>query len=1029
MTVVRIITAQGPTQLINVLSILQFQESKENDGIGTFKDYLVVMGLYADESASEQMKEVCFLLGSIWNFEKYIYLQQQKWDSLCYKNFELAKNTLRDYLEINTADIVYVCRNWQPCNELILSTYQGADRICYGDGWGVLDSNREDIRYVNPQGMLKVERAYSIFPKHDHEKYKDIKSTIVPSKFLKQTLTKIVEQKSLIRKIFEDTFININNQNHKRIVLITTSNFTESKTTLTLQDEIECYLSCILMYVSKKDFIIIKGHPRQTNHQSTIVADKFKENGYQVLEITGLANSFSIEVFFPLIPKIDLGITLGSNTAKSLAFFYQCDLIIGLSEDQINKYINPTVKQEMLKSNNNQYLYCNIHYPFPNNTFDIATMKTQNIMILNSFFDNLIVKINSEDNLETIKFLEKNDDYLKHYPSLLYAKAIALAKQKLYHEAIETLDILLSNMPHHYKAKKLLQEVESFIDEETKTLRRKIKTMMTESKSLLNQGKQVEALRLSEKSAKEGLFVAGMHCLRAVCDNAVGRHEEALEAAQEELTYNPYNIEAQNIVAHLTKALAKPEKPKIPTLERPYKTSLPHDLLMSIQNSLHNYSYKDIPLLKNPFDFAIYPVLLWKVKPRTIIEIGSKSGGSAVWFGDLLTNFGIDGHIYSVDIVKVEKHSHPNVTFLEGDGQNLPATFNPDFLQKLPRPLLVIEDADHSYKTSKSVLEFFHPYLQENEYIVIEDGIISDIAQDKSYNSGPHQALKEFLSKYSDEYEIDAEYCDFFAYNLTWCTNGFLRKKPRKIEKKLLNLGCGSHFNPNWTNVDFTSTGEGVIAHNLRQGIPFPDRTFEVVYHSHILEHFPKSEAESFLKECYRVLESQGIIRVVIPDLEKIARLYLQSLNNALQGSEEANNNYDWIMLEMYDQVVRNESGGEMKKYLAQNPLPNEQFIIERLGVEGEQMINQLRGKNFPNSALNPTQIGYFRESGEIHQWMYDRFSLSRLLAKVGFVDIKICQANESCIPNFNSYYLDVLPDGRVRKSDSLFMEGMKPEN
>lgn len=78
---------------------------------------------------------------------------------------------------------------------------------------------------------------------------------------------------------------------------------------------------------------------------------------------------------------------------------------------------------------------------------------------------------------------------------------------------------------------------------------------------------------------------------------------------------------------------------------------------------------------------------------------------------------------------------------------------------------------------------------------------------------------------------------------------------------------------------------------------------------------------------------------------------------------------------------------------------------------------------------LNSTQITYFRESREIHQYRCDRFSLSRLLAKVGFVDIKVCQANESCIPNFNSYYLDVLPDGRIRKSDSLFMEGIKPEN
>jgi len=114
------------------------------------------------------------------------------------------------------------------------------------------------------------------------------------------------------------------------------------------------------------------------------------------------------------------------------------------------------------------------------------------------------------------------------------------------------------------------------------------------------------------------------------------------------------------------------------------------------------------------------------------------------WLGDLLNNFGIDGHIQSIDIVRVAQLSHPRVTFLEGDGRALGETLTAKKLAALPRPWLIIEDADHSYETSKHVLEFFHPHLEAGEYIVVEDGIISDLSNDPACNSGPHRALKEF---------------------------------------------------------------------------------------------------------------------------------------------------------------------------------------------------------------------------------------------------------------------------------------------
>ena len=300
--------------------------------------------------------------------------------------------------------------------------------------------------------------------------------------------------------------------------------------------------------------------------------------------------------------------------------------------------------------------------------------------------------------------------------------------------------------------------------------------MEQEVRSLLGQGKTARALRAAQWALAEAPGIPGRAYLHGLTLDGVGRHEEALEAYRAELAINPSHAEARARCDQLTAALTIPATTHPPTDQRSWHTSLPRPTLLRLQQSLHNYQYRGVPLLKNPFDLALYPTLLWKLKPLSIIEIGSKSGGSALWMGDLQSSFGIHGHVYSLDIVKVETVSHPRVTFLEADGRALGETLRPEFLQRLPRPWLVIEDADHAYETSSAVLKFFDPWLQPQEYIVIEDGIISDLSEIADCNSGPHRALKEFLAQHRGEYDIDADYCDFFGYNLTWCTNGFLRK-------------------------------------------------------------------------------------------------------------------------------------------------------------------------------------------------------------------------------------------------------------
>ncbi len=171
------------------------------------------------------------------------------------------------------------------------------------------------------------------------------------------------------------------------------------------------------------------------------------------------------------------------------------------------------------------------------------------------------------------------------------------------------------------------------------------------------------------------------------------------------------------------------------------------------------------------------------------------------------------------------------------------------------------------------------------------------------------------------------------------------------------------------------------------------------------------------------------------------------NLENPTPDSEA---NYDWILLEMYDQTVRNYSGGEMAKFITQPILINEEYVFSRTGPLLKPMRDKLKQNTQvkdPRSAFRKSlsklknsvkekvkylastpasRLGAFRLSGEVHMWMYDRYSLGRLLKNCGFTDVKVKNYYDSDIPKWREYELDI-KDGIVLDHISLFMEGKKP--
>lgn len=293
---------------------------------------------------------------------------------------------------------------------------------------------------------------------------------------------------------------------------------------------------------------------------------------------------------------------------------------------------------------------------------------------------------------------------------------------------------------------------------------------------------------------------------------------------------------------------------------------------------------------------------------------------------------------------------------------------------------------------------------------------------------------------------------------------------------QLLNIGCGNTFHNKWVNIDISPASTEIVACDVTQGLPFSSASFDVSYSSHVLEHLRKAEAALLIEEQRRILKPGGVIRVVVPDLEMITRNYLKYLDQLLGGDAHHVFRYDYSLLELFDQTVREKSGGELGQLWESREIEDLDYVIARSGSEVGEFIDKctkataetdatmdrrvngfilretswrtayrrirqgvvnrwertkyglaeiLVGMILGSKELGAFREGVFRSSGEIHRVMYDSFSLKRLLTAYGFSEVERRAPNESRIPEFNAYMLDI--DGKgVRKPDSLFMEGTR---
>lgn len=98
--------------------------------------------------------------------------------------------------------------------------------------------------------------------------------------------------------------------------------------------------------------------------------------------------------------------------------------------------------------------------------------------------------------------------------------------------------------------------------------------------------------------------------------------------------------------------------------------------------------------------------------------------------------------------------------------------------------------------------------------------------------------------------------------------------------RRRLHLGCGGINHPGFTNVDGIARPHVHYVQSIVRLKRFDSGSFDFVYTSHTLEHFPRSSTASILTEWHRILTPGGRLAISVPDFDKILEIYRISDGN-----------------------------------------------------------------------------------------------------------------------------------------------------
>ena len=171
-------------------------------------------------------------------------------------------------------------------------------------------------------------------------------------------------------------------------------------------------------------------------------------------------------------------------------------------------------------------------------------------------------------------------------------------------------------------------------------------------------------------------------------------------------------------------------------------------------------SWRGVRTLKLPSDMWNYQEIIIGHDIQWVVEAGSRHGGSALFFADLLRSEGRKGRVISMDVaaqLDPKAAADPLIDFLHADsGAPETAAMLQAMLPKNRGPVFLILDSDHSAQHVKRELDVLVPILNPGDYLLVEDTVINGHPVRPDFGPGPMEAIREYIAAHPGALQHDA---------------------------------------------------------------------------------------------------------------------------------------------------------------------------------------------------------------------------------------------------------------------------------